>query len=94
LRIALAVRHLADRMKKKIHVNQHIVRANKKHGRNDPALTVKTYKSNDKGNEVKILGSSKVVSRPTRPLPCGATVWIETDSTVIVHREGEEVVIE
>jgi hypothetical protein len=75
-------------MKKRIHVNQHIVRANKKHGRTDPALTVKTYKSNDKGNEVEILGSSKIVSRPTRPLSCGATVWVETSSTVVVYAPG------
>ena len=30
-------------MKKRIHINQHVIRANKKNGTNDPAITVKTY---------------------------------------------------
>jgi hypothetical protein len=29
-------------MKKKIHINQHIIRSNKKNGTNDPVITVKT----------------------------------------------------
>jgi len=76
-------------MKKRIHVNQHIVKANKKTGLNDPSLTVKTYKSNHKGNTVEILGPSKIVSQPLNPLPCGATVWIETHSKVVINRLGK-----
>ena len=33
-------------MKKRIHINQHVIRANKKNGTNDPAITVKTSKQN------------------------------------------------
>jgi len=62
----------------------HKIRSNKKHGTNEPVITVKTYKSNTYGHEVEILGNSKVVYSPDNPLSCGARVWIETDSEVII----------
>ena len=71
-------------MKKKIHINMHKIRANKKNGTNEPVITVKTYKSNTYGHEVEILGSSKVIYSPDKPLSCGARVWIETDSEVMI----------
>ena len=71
-------------MKTKIHVNQHVVRSNKKHGKKEPVLTVKTYKSNTYAHEVEIKGESKVIYSPDKPLSCGARVWIETESEVIV----------
>lgn len=69
-------------MKTIIHVNQHVIKANRKNKVNNPVLTVKTYKSNDYAHEVEILGSSKVVYSPDKPLSCGARVWIETQSEV------------
>ena len=69
-------------MKKQIHVNMHNIRYNKKYGMNKPVITVKTYKSNDYGNEVEIFGPSKVIYRPNKPLSCGARVWIETEGEV------------
>ena len=72
-------------MKTRIHVNQHIIKSNAKNGETKPALTVKTYKSNTYAKEVHILGASKVVYRPERPLPCGAKVWIETYKEVICN---------
>ena len=71
-----------DKMIKRIHVNMHHIRYNKKHGTNKPVLTVKTSKSNNYGHEVNICGPSKVVNRPDKPLSCGARVWIETESEV------------
>ena len=62
----------------------HVIRSNKKNGTNDPVITVKTYKSNTYGHEVDILGNSKVVYSPDKPLSCGARVWIETDGEVLV----------
>jgi hypothetical protein len=73
-------------MKRFIHVNQHIIKANRKYGKRDPVLTVKTYKDNEYGHEVHIDGPCKIVYRPDKPLSCGATVWIETDSEVFVVR--------
>ncbi len=70
-------------MLKRIHVNQHIIKANAKEGENNPPLTVKTYLNNYKADEVEICGPCKLVYRPLQPLECGAKVWIETDRPVI-----------
>ena len=70
-------------MKTIIHVNKQIIAANRKHGKDDPPLTVKTYKSNIKCHEVEILGPSYVVHSPNKPLKCGARVWIETEADVV-----------
>lgn len=75
-----------DVMKTIIHVNQHVIKANSKNGTNDPVLTVKTYKSNTYAHEVEIKGPSEVVYSPDKPLSCGAKVWIETESDVIIIR--------
>lgn len=72
-------------MKTIIHVNQHVIKANAKNGTNNPVLTVKTYKSNVYAHEVEILGPSRVVYSPDKPLSCGARVWIETEAEVIIH---------
>jgi hypothetical protein len=72
-------------MKKRIHINQHRIRANKKHNTNEPVITVKTYKSNEYGHDVQILGESRVVYSPNKPLPCGAKVWIETEAPVVIN---------
>jgi len=65
-------------MKTIIHVNQHVIKANRKSGRTDPVLTVKTYKSTVYTHDVTVYGKTKVVYSPNKPLPCGAHVWIET----------------
>lgn len=69
-------------MKTIIHVNQHVIKANRKTGAQDPVLTVKTYKSNTYAHEVQIHGPSKIVYSADKPLSCGAHVWIETQSEV------------
>lgn len=71
-------------MKTIIHVNQHVIKANRKTGATDPVLTVKTYKSNVYAHKVKIRGDSEIVYSPDNPLSCGAHVWIQTDSEVEV----------
>ena len=71
-------------MLKRIHVNQHNVRSNKKNGTNKPVITVKTSKSNAYAHQVDVLGPSKVIYRPDKPLSCGAKVWIETTAEVIL----------
>ena len=69
-------------MRKRIHINQHKIRSNKKHNLNEPVITVKTSKSNDYAHEVEINGPSKVIYSPDKPLSCGAKVWIETEAEV------------
>ncbi len=71
-------------MKTIVHVNQHIIKANAKHGMRDPVLTVKTYKDNRYAHSVRIDGPCVVRYEPDCPLACGARVWIETECNVEV----------
>jgi hypothetical protein len=73
-------------LKTLIHVNQHVIKSNRKNKIEEPVLTVKTYKSNTYAHEVNIKGDSKVVYSPDKPLSCGAHVWIETQSEVEIVR--------
>jgi hypothetical protein len=73
-------------MKTRIHVNQHNIKHNRKNSDKKPVITCKNYKINRAGYEVEITGPSKVVYSPDKPLSCGATVWIETESEVIILR--------
>jgi len=74
-------------MKTIIHVNQAVIKRNRKMGTSDPAITVKNYKSNNYAHTVEILGPSKICHSPNKPLSCGARVWIETQSRVICYQE-------
>ena len=85
-------------MKKIIHVNQHKIRANTKHGTDEPVLTVKTYKENNYAHEALLktkdgVQLAKVIYSAHKPLSCGARVWIELDTDNVdvdlIVREGE-----
>ena len=71
-------------MKTIIHINQHVIKQNKKYDMDQPPITVKTYKSNQYASQVKINGPCEVVYQPSKPLSCGAQVWIETDSKYVI----------
>jgi hypothetical protein len=73
-------------MKTIVHVNQHVIKSNRKNQVEDPVLTVKTYKDNRYAHEVEIQGPSKIIYSPDKPLSCGAHVWIETEGEVVVVR--------
>ena len=75
---------IMKRKKTYIHVNQHIIRSNKKNNKNEPVITVKSGKENIYCNEVEILGNSKIIyGGNDKPLlKCGARVIIETESEV------------
>ena len=72
-------------MKKRIHVNQHIMRNNARNNKNEPVITVKTINTNHYKYAAEIDGLSRVVYSPDKPLSCGAMVWIETDAPVWIH---------
>ena len=85
-------------MKKIIHVNQHKIRHNTKHGTDDLVLTVKTYKENNYAHEALLktkdgVHLAKVIYSPHKPLSCGARVWIELDTETtdveLIVRKGE-----
>ena len=88
-----ALCHIAG-MKKRIHINQHVIRRNRKTGEREPVITVKTYKSNEYAHEVIIYGkdgeeAARVVYRPDKPLSCGAHVWVETCGEVkLINHAG------
>ena len=71
-------------MKTYIHVNQHKIRANKKHGTNEPVITVKQGKKNTYCHSVEVMGPSVVRygGNENPILSCGARVVIETESEV------------
>lgn len=77
-------------MKTIVHVNQHVIKANRKNGETNPPLTVKTYKENRYGHNVLLTGPGYVKYCPDAPLPCGAHVWIETAHPVIVDGKKME----
>jgi len=74
-------------MIKRIHINQHKIRSNKKNNTDEPVITVKTSKNNYYADEVEVKGSCKVVYKPHNPLSCGAKVWIETTDEVIMKND-------
>lgn len=70
-------------MKKIIHVNQHNIKYNRKNSCNaKPVITVKTYKGNTYCDSIEILGPSKLVYSPDKPLKCGAVCYLLTESEV------------
>lgn len=74
-------------MLKKIHINQHKIKANKKLIKKQPVITIKTYKDNVYANQVEILDKNgntvaTIVYKPNNPLSCGAHVWIETKNEI------------
>ena len=71
----------------RIHVNMHVIRANKKHGTSNPVITIKTGKRNRYCHKVEILGPSRVIYSPDCPLSCGARVWIETHADLVIDGE-------
>ena len=75
--------------KKFIHVNQHRIRSNLKHGTNEPVITVKEGRKNTYGHSVKINGPSEVMyggnDKPI--LPCGARVVIVTEAEIVIYAE-------
>ena len=73
-----------------IHVNQHNVRHNRVHGDDLPVITVKCGKRNRYGHEVITTSPIRVVYRPTKPLSCGARVWIECDGPVKIIRRNRK----
>ena len=62
----------------RIHVNQHVIKANAKNGENNPVFTIKQGGKNTYAHNVKVHGEMELVYSPDKPLSCGAKVWIET----------------
>ena len=76
-----------------VHVNQHMIKHNQKHGTEFPVLTVKHRGKTYYAHEVIYHHHSTTYYRPHKPLSCGAVCWVETDGDVTlfdwtaVHQE-------
>ena len=68
----------------RIHVNQHVIKANAKNGESNPIFTIKQGGSNTYAFNVKVKGEMELVYSPDKPLSCGAKVWIETKGDIEV----------
>lgn len=77
----------------RVHVHQHVIRANEKvrkdnpEGDLEPPIIVKTYKGSKRGNTVVIYDAdgaetARVIYDPGNPICGGARVWIETSNQV------------
>tara|TARA_R110000787_G_scaffold253394_1_gene358792 strand:+ start:188 stop:586 length:399 start_codon:yes stop_codon:yes gene_type:complete len=70
----------------RIHVNQHVIKANAKNGENNPIFTIKQGGKNTYAFNVKVKGEMELVYSPDKPLSCGAKVWIETRGEIILSQ--------
>jgi len=68
----------------RIHVNQHVIKANAKYGENNPVFTIKQGGKNTYSHNVRVVGEMELVYSPDKPLSCGAKVWIETRGDITV----------
>ena len=71
----------------RIHVNQHVIKANAKYGENNPVFTIKQGGKNTYAYNVKVVGEMELVYSPDKPLSCGAKVWIETRGDIKVDNK-------
>jgi len=71
----------------RIHVNQHVIKANAKNGESNPIFTIKQGGKNTYAYNVKVKGEMELVYSPDKPLSCGAKVWIETKGNIEVDGE-------
>jgi len=75
-------------MKMLVHVTRHNIATNRKNKNSEkPVFTVKSYKENQRGNEVNLSVNGepigKFVYRPDKPHKCGAVAWFEFNSDSI-----------
>lgn len=67
---------------KRVHVNQHVIRQNKKTGKRNNVITVQWKNKSYPVQNLRIHGQSEVVYSPDKALSCGAHVWVETRAEI------------
>lgn len=73
----------------RIHVNQHVIKANAKSGDRNPVFTIKQGGKNTYATRVKVVGEMELVYSPDKPLSCGAKVWIETRGEIELGKPSD-----
>ena len=69
---------------KRLHVDQHKIKTNKKTGLYENVITIQWCGKAYKVKSAQIKGESRVVYSPDKALSCGAHVWVETRAAVVV----------
>ena len=64
-------------MKARIYINRHIVKSNKKTGRDDACIAIRTYKGVKYAKKVELFGSWTLKQDFEKPYCSGATIWLE-----------------
>ena len=77
----------------RIHVNQHVIKANAKSGDRNPVFTIKQGGKNTYATRVKVVGEMELVYSPDKPLSCGAKVWIETRGDIELDKQSDTKVL-
>lgn len=72
-------------MKTIIHINKNLKQANEKYGRTLPVCRIEEGGKTWYGSRVDILGPSSMIYSPDKPRKCGAKLWIETDSEIVIY---------
>lgn len=75
---------------KRIHVDKHVIAANRKNGTNLPVFTIQTSRGSIKARDVRANGFVRFIQagdidsrgRFIKPLRCGARAWCETRSEI------------
>ena len=70
-----------------IHINKNIIQQNNKRGTKLPVCRVELNGKTWYGSKVDILGPSEMIYSPDKPRRCGAKLWIETNSEVVIHNK-------
>jgi hypothetical protein len=80
-----------------IHVNRHTNLRNRKHNTREPEIAVRNGRSGkaDYAHSVDILDAqgnvvASIGSHHDKPLPCGATIWLECKFGVTLHKEAND----
>ena len=73
----------------RIHVNQHVIKANAKSGERNPVFTIKQGGKTTYATRVKVVGEMELVYSPDKPLSCGAKVWIETRGDIELDKPSD-----
>ena len=74
-------------MKARIYINRHRVAANRRHGRDDPCIAVRTYRGVTYARRLELKGAWVLKQEFSKPICPGATIWLEGDTEDIAGRE-------
>jgi len=62
---------------------------NRKRGGNLPPISVVRAGKVTRAYGVQLLGNVRIVYQPSRPLKCGARLWIEADDAIVSDPDAE-----